>query len=143
MPGEPSNVKDDWKSAMGRTARVDTGRMQCIRATWSDQRQIRVARRRVTVECRGAANLTAVPLVRNPLLIIRGMGPIAAVRVVGLDPVIQAPSRKPISGSDVWRYPGEGRFVRISQAPNRNSMSFLNIYHTGKVCRLFRRPAVT
>jgi hypothetical protein len=44
------------------------------------------------------------------------------VAVKMLAPIIQAPSRKHILKNDIWQYSAAGRFVWISQAPDRNSM---------------------
>jgi hypothetical protein len=59
-----------------------------------------------------------------------------------LAPIIQVPIRKHITKNDIWHYSAASRFVRNSQAPDRNSMWLLNIRWIIKFCRLCRRPSV-
>jgi hypothetical protein len=54
-----------------------------------------------------------------------------------------APSRKPKDTSEIRRNPHLRRFVRISQAPNCNSMPLFDIRQVVQLCRLVRRPVVT
>ena len=49
------------------------------------------------------------------------------VAVVTLAPIIQAPSRKHIVNHRIWQYSATDRFMRISRAPEHNSMWTFNI----------------
>ena len=49
------------------------------------------------------------------------------VTVVTLAPIIQAPSRKHIVNHWIWQYSAADRFMRISRAPEHNSMWTFNI----------------